>query len=85
MLTSPSNNHRCTMHNISSMNLPSNHLLVCNRVWMKDVLIHASIFYRDWLNIHDCFWVKEGEIFEGQRMKLRFYEIVYKRAIFVLL
>jgi len=27
------------------------HLLICNRVWMKDVLIHSLIFHRDWLNI----------------------------------
>jgi len=23
------------------------HLLICNRVWMKDVLIHSLIFHRD--------------------------------------
>jgi len=27
------------------------HTLICNRVWMKDVLIHCLIFHRDSLNI----------------------------------
>jgi len=30
------------------------HLLICNRVWMKDILIH----------LFDHLWVKEDEILE---------------------
>ena len=46
------------------------HLLIYNRVSMKNVLIHSLIFHRDWLNTR-IVWSFVGER-EWQGMRSRF-------------